>query len=72
MDDDGNIMWLKQLKNTHLGMVNIAPIYGDDWGMVYYCFNHIIIIYIYYIIYIHIIYIYIYLLSYIIVYIYVI
>ena len=54
MDDDGNIMWLKQLENTHLGMVNIAPIYGDDWGMVYYCFNHIIIIYIYYIIYIYI------------------
>ena len=26
---------------THLGMVNIAPIYGDDWGMVYCCLNHI-------------------------------
>jgi hypothetical protein len=23
---------------THLGMVNISPIYGDDWGMVYYLF----------------------------------
>ena len=27
---------------THLGMVNIAHKNGDDWGMVYYCFNHII------------------------------
>jgi len=22
-------------------MVNIPPIYGDDWGMVYDCFTHI-------------------------------
>jgi len=25
-------------------MVNIPSIYGDDWGMGYYCFNHIDII----------------------------
>ena len=24
-------------------MVNIPPIYGDDWGMVYYCLNQIIL-----------------------------
>ena len=23
-------------------MVNLATIYGDDWGMVYYCYIHII------------------------------
>ena len=23
-------------------MVNIPPIYGDDWGMVYYCFTQIL------------------------------
>ena len=23
-------------------MVNVPPIYGDDWGMVYYCVTHII------------------------------
>ena len=38
-----NLVWLKQCHNYHpwLGMVTIPPIYGDDWGMVYYCFNHI-------------------------------
>ena len=29
-------MWVKHGKTliNHLGMVTIAPIYGDDWGMV--------------------------------------
>ena len=28
-------MWVKQSQNTHLEMVNIPPISGDDWGMAY-------------------------------------
>ena len=28
-------------KTTHDWEWFIAPIYGDDWGMVYYWFNHI-------------------------------
>jgi len=42
-----DIMWVKHgkaiLNTTHLRMVNIPPIYGDDWGMVYDCFSHMIL-----------------------------
>jgi hypothetical protein len=36
-----HIMWLKQQWITHLGMVYTTYKNGDDWGMVYCCFNHI-------------------------------
>ena len=58
--EDGHqwdIMWVKHGKtmpfftyfyHLWLGMVTISPTYGDDWGMVYYCFtNNIIYTYIY-------------------------
>jgi hypothetical protein len=39
------IMWVKQCHKPPIWewqtLVNIPPIYGDDWGMVYYCSTHI-------------------------------
>ena len=35
-------MWFKQCHKPPIWEWFIAPIYGDDWGIVYYCFNHII------------------------------
>ena len=35
-------MWFKQCHKPPIWGWFIAPIYGDDWGIVYYCFNHII------------------------------
>ena len=29
------------MNHPWLGMVKIPTIYGDDWGMVYYCYTHI-------------------------------
>ena len=40
-DSDG-VMWIKQKWTTHLGMVCTSYKNGDNWGMVHYCFTHII------------------------------
>ena len=31
------------INHPWLGMANIPTIYGDDWGMAYYCYTHIVV-----------------------------
>ena len=36
------VMWEKQCHKPPMTGVTIPPIYGDDWGIVYHCFTHIV------------------------------
>ena len=49
----------------NLEIVNIPPADGDDWGILYDCFNHISYMYVYIYIYVYIKYIHIYIYIYI-------
>ena len=48
----------------NLEIVNIPPADGDDWGILYDCFNHISYMYVYIYIYVYIKYIHIYIYTY--------